>query len=142
MFREDVIKVTKNQGVANSNLIYLRLIDTLVDQTFLSLEELEGQALKSPAAAGSLAMRDWVDMDCGQLRLSEEFENSGTLPPQSATPKTPTTARTNPFLSRLQSLRSNTRTSTESNDGVHVAQLSVRLSLKTRLTCKYLNDYF
>jgi hypothetical protein len=121
IFREDVVKVTKNQGAANSNLAFLRLIDSLVDQTFLALEDLEGQAMKSPSTAG--ALRDRMDLECGQLRLSEDFESGSG--PQPATPKTPT-ARTNPFLNRIQSLRSGgTRASVESNEGVQVAQLSV-----------------
>jgi hypothetical protein len=78
------------------------------------LEDLEGQAIKSP---GSLTMRDRIDVDCGQLRLSEEFENSGMeISPQPA--------RTNPFLSRIHSLKTSGRFSTDSNDGVHISQLS------------------
>lgn len=125
MFRDDVVKVTKNQGAANSNLAFLRLIDLLVDQAFSELEDLEGQAMKAPSTAG--ALRDRMDLECGQLRLSEDYE-SGSVP-QSATP----TARTNPFLNRIQSLRSSgARASTESNDGVHVSQLSVSfLVIKT-----------
>lgn len=65
-----------------------------------------------------------MDIECGQLKLSEDFESKAEQP---TTPKTPT-ARANPFLNRIQSLKSTgTRSSVDSNDGVHVSQLSVIL---------------
>jgi hypothetical protein len=89
-------------------------MSTLIEQTFETLEELEAQVSKGPTSAG----RDRIDLDCGQLRLAEEFEST-----ESAVPPTPP-ARTNPFLNRMTSVRSG-RASMDSSDGMHAAQLSV-----------------
>ncbi|KAI6208663.1 DUF1981 domain-containing protein [Aphelenchoides besseyi] len=103
--KDDVLKVTKKQGAANANLNFIRLIDSLVERSFDTLERLDGQVANNGTGA-----RDRMDLD---------FEPTGSVetPPPSTPP-----VRANPFVSRLNVKA--TRPSTDSTDGLQMAQLS------------------
>ncbi|KAI6204147.1 DUF1981 domain-containing protein [Aphelenchoides besseyi] len=103
--KDDVLKVTKKQGTANANLNFIRLIDSLVERSFDTLERLDGQVANNGTGA-----RDRMDLD---------FEPTGSVdtPPPSTPP-----VRANPFVSRLNVKA--TRPSTDSTDGLQMAQLS------------------
>ncbi|KAI6225101.1 DUF1981 domain-containing protein [Aphelenchoides fujianensis] len=113
--KDDVLKVLKKQGAANANLTFIRLIDSLVERSFDALERLDAQVVN----ASGRRDRDRIDLDCGNLRLSADFEPAG---PSAESPPCTPPVRPNPFVSRLNVKAA--RPSTDSTDGLQIAQLS------------------